>query len=158
MFYKYRFADRSVTWAVLLIRSEVLWDLDCAFCWANAACSAISQLPLAVLKEVASLQKMFADGCEVSGVARASCAIPDSYPTNPQAEVLVFCGVPLSYITAAYFYDSDGRARFSPQPTALTVGVNRTYFDARRDFRIWKQVAEPSSGESWQDAPFSVPS
>src|SRR5436190_20996431 len=38
MFYKYRSADQTATWTVLLIQAEVLWELDCAFCWANASC------------------------------------------------------------------------------------------------------------------------
>src|SRR5262249_20607187 len=103
MFYKYRQADQTTIWAVLLIRADVLWELDCAFCWANAACSAISRLPLAVLKDFSSLAKMFADQCEVSGINRAACGIPNWFPTNPQAEVLAFSGVPLSYVTEIHF-------------------------------------------------------
>jgi hypothetical protein len=148
MFYKYRQADLKATWAVLLIRADVLWELDCAFCWANAACSAISRLPLAVLKDSSSLTKMFADQCEVSGISRAACDIPDCYPTNPQAEVLAFSGVSLSYVTAAYFEDQSGRSKFlPPQGSSLAIGVQPEYYRYRRDWEAWKQVAEANSGE-----------
>jgi hypothetical protein len=158
MFYKYRRGDQTATWAVLLIRADVLWELDCAFCWANASCSAISGLPLTVLKDSSSLEQMFAAKCEVSGISRAACAISDCYPTNPQAEVLVFSGVPLSYVTVACFEDQGGRSKFlPPHDTRLSFDVKPMYFRARSDWQVWKQDAEASSGESWQDAPSSVP-
>jgi hypothetical protein len=158
MFYKYRLADQTAIWAVLLIRADVLWELDCAFCWANAACSAISRLPLAHLMESSSLSKMFADQCEVSGISRAACKIPDCFPTNPQAEVLALSRVPLSCVTAVSFQEQSGRSKLlPPQRLPLTVGVKREYFSARCDWQMWKQVSEASSGASWQDAPSSIP-
>lgn len=158
MFYKYRSADQAATWVVLLIRADVLWELECAFCWANAACTAINRLPLAVLKDSSSLAKMFADQCESMGISRAACGIPDCYPTNPQAEVLAFSRVPLSYVTAACFRDQASRSRFpTPGGTHIVVDVKPAYFNARSDWQVWKQGAEASSGESWQDAPSSVP-
>jgi hypothetical protein len=158
MFYKYRRAHQATTWAVLVIRADVLWELDCAFCWVNASCSAISRLPLTVLKDGSSLARMFADQCEVSGVSRSSCRIPDWFPTNPQAEVLAFSPVPLSYVTATYFQEQDGKSKFlPPQGTPLAVGVKPEYFRARGDWAVWKQVAEASSGESWQDDQSFIP-
>jgi hypothetical protein len=158
MFYKCRLADQAATWAVLLIRADVLWELDCAFCWVNAACSAISRLPLAVLKDSSSLEKMFADQCGVSGISRAACAIPDCYPTNPQAEVLAFSRVPLSYVTAICFNDQRGRSEFQvPHGSRIAVDVKPAYFSARSDWQVWNQGPEASSGESWQDAPSSAP-
>lgn len=158
MFYKYRVADQAATWAVLLVRADVLWELDCAFCWANAASSAISRLSVAVLKDPVSLAKMFADQCEVSGITRAACGIPNCYPTNPQAEVLAFSGVPLSYVTAACFKDRDAKSKFFTSHGArLALDVKPSYFSARSDWQAWKHGTEPSSGELWQDAPSSVP-
>ncbi len=158
MFYKYRLADQGATWGVLQIRADVLWELDCAFCWANAACSAISKLPLALLKAPSSLEKMFADECEVSRISRAACAVPDSYPTNPQAEILAFSGVPLSYMIAACFKDQDGRSKFqTTQSTRLPINVKPMFFNARSDWEVWKQGADTSAGESWQDDLSSVP-
>jgi hypothetical protein len=158
MFYKYRLADQGATWVVVLIRADVLWELDCAFCWANAACAAISRVPLAVLNDLSSLEKMFADQCEVSGISRPACAIPDCYPTNPQAEVLTISKVPLSYVTAACFKDHASRSKFqTPHSLRLVIDVKPPFFSARSDWQVWKRVAEASSGESWQDAPSSVP-
>jgi len=160
MFFKYRNqSDESTTWAVLLIQPKVLWELDCAFCWANAACRVISKIPLLTLREPSSLMKLFSDICEMSGVSRSTCRIPDQFPTNPQAGVLAFSRVPLSYITAVCFEDQAGKANFasSAQGGSFTVGIEPNYFRSRCDYQVWKKVAETKKGESWQDDPFSVP-
>jgi hypothetical protein len=157
MFFKYRRMHPTATWAILQIRSEILWQFDCAFCWANASCSVVRSLPLPLRKDSSSLEKMFADRCEVSGVSRSSCKIPDNYSTNPQAEVLAFSRIPLSYVAAVYFQDENARSKFLPRDKVLTVGVKPDYFDARCDWQLWKQVPETGSGESWQDARSSVP-
>ena len=158
MLYKLRQADQNATWAVLQIRPDVLWELDCAFCWANAACSTISNLPPAILRAPSSLERMFADRCEVSDISRMQCDILDSYPTNPQAEVLVFSGVPLSQIVAVYFQDDRGRSRFlPPQGIPITVGICTAYFNPRNDWQTWKRATEATSGEPWQDDLSSIP-
>jgi hypothetical protein len=138
MFYKYICADQAATWVVLHVRADVLWELDSAFCWANAACSQIKSVPLDMRKELSSFEKMFAPQCEISGVKRADCQIPDHYPTNPQAEVLVFSGVPLEYLTAAYFRDSPGRSKFrNPKGMPITVELGYPYFCPRSDWQLW---------------------
>lgn len=158
MFYKYSSADPAATWVVLLIRVDVLWELECAFCWANAASSAIRRLPLVVLKDSSSLAKMFTDQCQVAGINRASCGIPDGYATNPQAEVLALNGVPLSYITTVCFKDQLSQFKLpTPSSTPIIVDVKPSYFNARSDWQVWKHSPEKSSGESWQDAPSTVP-
>jgi hypothetical protein len=158
MFYRYRQADRAAIWVVLLIRADVLWELDCAFCWANAACSAISRLSSAILKEPSSLVRMFADQCEVSGISRAACRIPDHFPTNPQAEVLAFSHVPVSYIIGAYFEEHSGKSKFLlPRGISFATGVRPEYFSARCDWEVWKQATEGNSGVSWPGAPSSIP-
>jgi hypothetical protein len=118
----------------------------------------MSRLSLAVRKDSSSLAKMFAEQCEVKGISRAECRIPDWYPTDPQAEVLAFSGVPLSYVTAICFRDQVSRSKFpTPIGGRVAVGVKPEYFSARSDWQVWKQRAEASSGELWQDALSSIP-
>ncbi len=145
MFYKYRMADQTASWAVLLIRADVLWQEDCAFCWVNAASSAISGLPLADLKDSSSLAMMFSDQCQLSGVNRTTCAIPDWFPTNPQAEVLAFSPVSPTYFTAVYFQNLGVKSKFlPPKGTHLAVDLKPDYFKWRSDFKAWMGVSEPS--------------
>jgi ssDNA thymidine ADP-ribosyltransferase DarT-like protein len=158
MFYPYRQADQAATWAVLLVRADILWELECAFCWANAACSAINRESVAVLRQPSSLERMFADQCGVSGINRAECQVSEYFPTNPQAEVLAFSCIPLSFVTAVYFEDQSGMAKIASPGLAgaLTIGVKPEYFSPRCDWRKWQKAKELSPGESWQNAPSSI--
>ena len=156
MFYPHRQANKTTTWIVLLIRAEVLWELDCAFCWTNAASNDIRHLDVTMLKDSCYLEKMFADQCESTKIKRADCAIPICYPTNPQAEVLAFSGIPISYVTAGYINDQASLDRFlSTQSPPFTIKVEQKYFSPRDDWEVWKQSTETNKGELWQDDPFS---
>jgi ssDNA thymidine ADP-ribosyltransferase, DarT len=160
MFYKYRCADQTSTWSVLLIKPDVLWEFDCAFCWTNAADSAIIRQPLAILKESSSLRRMFTDRCEITGVNRADCQIPDKFPTDPQAEVLVFSHIPLSFITGVTFPDAWAQAKYCgpPQQTVpASFGVNSAYFRPRCDWEIWRPTTETNRGDEWQEDLSSIP-
>jgi ssDNA thymidine ADP-ribosyltransferase, DarT len=148
MFYRLSHTDPAVTWAVLSLRADVLWELDCAFCWANAACNAIRKLPLAKLRYPLSLAKMFADPCATTGISRKACDIPDSHPTNPQAEVLAFSRIPLTYITGLCFKDQGGRSKFVIlRRMGLPVEVNSAYFRPRSDWQVWQPSPETNPGE-----------
>ena len=139
MFYKYRMAAPTATWVLLLIKADVLWELRCAFCWANAACSVISGQSFEVLGHPLSLEKMFADKCQLTGISRADCGIPAWYATNPQAEVLALSAVPVSYVTGVCLQNNKAKANFAPpEGSSVPVLLQPDYFDARSDWRIWK--------------------
>src|SRR5687767_1747387 len=124
-----------------LDQTDVLWEFDCAFCWTNAANSVISRQSLAILKELSSWRRMFTDRCEITGVDRADCGIPNKFPTDPQAEVLVFSHIPLSFITGVTFPDAWAQAKYCgiPQLTVpVRFDVNSAYFSPRCDWQIWK--------------------
>lgn len=158
MFYRHRQRERAATWTILLLRPDVLWELECAFYWANAAFSHMNKVPLAVLAEPSSLAKMFADACAVTGTSRLSCSIPDGYPANPQAEVLVLSRVPQSYVTEVHFESEIARSRFLlPRNADFRIRVDSRYFRPRCDYRVWSGSADARQGESWQDDPSSVP-
>jgi hypothetical protein len=93
------------------------------------------------------------------GIDRSECRIPEYFPTNPQAEVLAFSRVPLSFVTAVYFENHSGMAGFvSPGfASTLTIGVEPNYFSPRCDWRVWQKAKEASPGELWQNAPSSIP-
>jgi|LSQX01.1.fsa_nt_gb hypothetical protein len=99
MFYHYR-QKNSAKWAVILLKPNILWELDCAFCNDNAAGSLVREIPLSERKNVHYLYSMFKDHLKN---IRCSLEIPDSYTTSPQAEVLVFDPIPAEYITEIHF-------------------------------------------------------
>lgn len=87
MFYSLRMNTAS-TWVLIAIKPNILWEKECAFCASNAASSNVTQIPLENRKGNAAFNAMFAD---VEGKpSRREMRLPINYPTDPQAEVLVF--------------------------------------------------------------------
>ena len=95
MFYGIQRDHQNETWVILCIHPQVLWDLDCAFCAANAASNDVKAIPLDHRRTLSAMRAMYADW---PGKARSELNIPNNYPTNPQAEVLALQGVPRKYI------------------------------------------------------------
>jgi hypothetical protein len=120
MFYKYRQANLQAQWVVLLLKPDILWELDCAFCRENAASKNVTAIPLTKRKQFSALVEMFD---QYPPVKRDT--LPSSYPSHPQAEVLVFGTIPTQYIDIICCEDS------------IATGKSGFYFDARMDYRNW---------------------
>ncbi len=105
MFYKVRQQTSDEKWVVLGLDHALLWRLDCAFCEENAASAEVRHRPLPSLKRVEALQAMFADTVFQGKrtIRRSDLSIPDFYPTNPQAEVLVCEPIKPDYVCEVSF-------------------------------------------------------
>jgi hypothetical protein len=141
MFHKYSRENRA-QWVILLLAVSVLWELDCAFCQDNAAASAVTRVPLTQRKRPDALECLFAD---FNQIRRQDLQIPDHYPTNPQAEVLVFDPVPPWHVKAVHFFTQQALQRwlndnagFDPQG----LRVSRRYFQPREDWRTWSSAPD----------------
>lgn len=105
MFYKYRMAEPNQKWVVLSLPSKILWELECLFCYRNAATKEISSQPDESLSGIDALEKMFT--FEGGGPG-------PEYPSDSQAEVLVMSHIPSDYINNIYVQnieDVDSRYR-----------------------------------------------
>lgn len=135
MFFRLRQQNVGVDWVILAIYPAALWMLRCAFCSTNAASNVVTALPLANRCDLGSFQSMYADW---EGKKRGTLQIPDSYPTNPQAEVLMLNGVPRNYIYAVVVLNWDKKAELEARYPGLDVRVNAGYFRGRMDYAHWK--------------------
>lgn len=135
MFYGIQKDHAGETWVILVIHPQALWDLDCAFCVANAASNGVTAIPLAQRKSVVAMQAMFADW---PGKPRAELNIPDNYPTNPQAEVLALQGVPRQYIIAIITLNEAVRKELAEKFPGVDIRALAGYFRYRRDYAHWK--------------------
>lgn len=135
MFFGLRKDYAGETWVVLAISPQALWDLDCAYCVANAASNGVTAIPLAQRKSVAAMQAMYADW---PGKPRADLEIPDNYPTNPQAEVLALKGVPRKYIMAVITLNEAVRKDLMAKFPGVDIRALVKYFRYRRDYAHWK--------------------
>lgn len=136
MFWGVRQDNTDVDWVVLVIRTDALWMLPCAFCVTNAASASVTAVPLEQRRNLAALQSMYADW---DGKTRAALGIPNYYPTNPQAEVLMLNGVPRDYILGAIVLNAAKQQELQTQYPGLEVQVHASYFRYRQDYAHWKQ-------------------
>ncbi|WP_031566688.1 DarT ssDNA thymidine ADP-ribosyltransferase family protein [Rheinheimera texasensis] len=89
MLYKYRKMQPNQQWAVLTLMPDILWELECLFCWQNAASSSISRLDKSELYGLKALRRMFHTDNNFSVTP---------YPKDSQAEVLVINHIPPRYV------------------------------------------------------------
>ncbi len=134
----YRFQhDRypSEVWVVLEMAPDVLWELKCAFCYTNAATGCMRDLKLRHRATSSAFADLFAD--HDGDPKRSECCIPRCYPTNPQAEVLVFGTIPPSRVRCAYVEGSHA-LQSVPGTDKIPVKVDSRYFQSRSDYRLWR--------------------
>lgn len=135
MFYGIQRDHADEAWVIVVIHPQALWDLDCAFCTANAASNGVTAIPLAQRKTLSAMEAMYADW---PGKPRSELNIPNNYPTNPQAEVLALQGVPRKYILGVLTLNEAVRQELMAKHPGVDMRAKAGYFRYRRDFAHWK--------------------
>jgi hypothetical protein len=135
-------APAGTNWVVIAIHPAILWQTDCAFCVTNAASGTVTAIPLAQRKGLEAMKQMFAD---YPGKARAELNIADNLTTNPQAEVLLLGGVPLSHIFGLIFSTANLAAEYKakyegrpPLHAHIKTYHLPNYFKPRKDYGHWQ--------------------
>jgi hypothetical protein len=138
MFYRLRQDNPGSEWAVLELKAEILCKLKCAFCCTNAGSAEVYNIPLSERMGKDAFQKIFAE--HPNGPTRKELGIEDKvwYPTDPQAEILVFDKVPISDMLTVYFNDSEVYKRYRELiPSNIKASVGSEKFKYREDWRYW---------------------
>jgi hypothetical protein len=136
MFYRLRQRDPSVKWAVIGLSPSILWTKDCAFCATNAANVEMTSIPIDQRKGGAAFERLFE---ERGKVKRLEARIPDSYPTDPQAEVLIFSPIEPRFILGVAFDDAGLTKTYAAKYNgAPPVSMKSTFFSYRVDYSHWK--------------------
>ncbi len=131
MFFKKRI-DSNCTWrwAIILLKREILWELECKFFSSNSAYGFFKTLTEAELSTVQSFDKMFLE------LPSRSC-IPDHYTTDPQAEVLIKGKIPQHYflkVGVETFYD---KWNLKHLEKLIDLEVMEDLFKYRSDYSHW---------------------
>lgn len=135
MFYKLH-QNRTMDWAVTLLDASILWEMDCAFNSTNAASNIMRSIPIHKRKKVEAFANMFSDLQNI----RTQLNIPDPFPTDPQAEVLVFEPISPRYIKGVHF--SSFQIKLEWQNKFSHLGPDffhcaDQFFNPRWDYRYW---------------------
>ena len=137
MFYSLRMKQRDIDWAVIMLDARIVYELPCAFCWTNASDSMVSAIPIQQRMGRNAFENLFADHPDYP--KREQLHIPDFYPTNPQAEVLVFDTIPVEYIKYIYFENVSTHSKYIDVISQITDSSwNPTLFAPRKDWEFWQ--------------------
>ncbi|MFB1082483.1 DarT ssDNA thymidine ADP-ribosyltransferase family protein [Jeotgalibacillus sp. JSM ZJ347] len=138
MFYKYRCRDWSEDWVILGIRASVLWEKHCMYCVENAASNKMKNTPAYDKKGLRGLQNLYQ---EYPGKpSRKELKINDSYPTHPQAEVLVFDEIGLDDILGIAFENQYTLNNYRAIiPPTIKARVSKKLFECRIDDEHWRR-------------------
>lgn len=137
MFYTLRQDNPEVDWVVLLLDAKILCNFDCAFCCENAGSANMYQTDIESRKGIKAFLKLFDEqaGC----YSRKEMNLPSYYPTNPQAEVLVFANIPVEYIKCVYFYNYKTMNKYANLFDDTNMcKVNTYFFYGRKDYNFWQ--------------------
>lgn len=136
MFYKYRMQDTKTDWVVLGINRSVLWKKDCAFCFDNAASANVNLTPIEERKGVEAFELLYKQYPDKP--SRDVLNIKKSYPTSPQAEILVFDYIkPKDIFGVAFQHKSTKKKYEDCIPHGKEVKVIPDYFRYRNDYDHW---------------------
>lgn len=123
-------------WAIMLIRREALWELDCKYILTNASSFGIRMFREEKWSTAQAFEDMFKQ-------MEHRIGIPDSYTTDPQAEVMIKNHVPRRYIGAIAVERSLDTERLGQLPD-IRVEVMPDLFRWRSDFEHWRQFRLPA--------------
>ncbi|PSV00622.1 DarT ssDNA thymidine ADP-ribosyltransferase family protein [Photobacterium kishitanii] len=125
--------DKQQNWVVLELSPELLLanENNSAFFEQNAASGGAKKEIISNRKSATAFEKMFADIKELP--SRKKRGLPDNYPTDPQAEILVFNQIGREYIVAAHFADSDVLEKNKDKLNGMTAKVSPRLFANRKD-------------------------
>lgn len=137
MFFKLRKDNPEINWAVLRLDAQILCDFECAFCWTNAGDATMYNEPIEQRMGREAFLELF--GNRYGYPQREDLNINDWFPTNPQAEVLVFGIIPVEYIQNVYFEKYTVKQEYRDViPEEISASVNLDVFAPRNDWEAWK--------------------
>ena len=136
MFYKYRKIGEGhgIEWAVIVLSKDVLIDKDCLFCQTNAARGSVRQQSEDSMKGVGAFNALY----EQESVRR-ELGLPDDWPTDAQAEVLVKGAIEPRYIRSIVFTSKLLTDELKLKYPKLDIRNDRFFYNTREYSLRWMQ-------------------
>lgn len=131
MFFIKRVQNPQQNWVVLELSPEIILDKESAFFERNAASREVKSEIIENRKLATAFERMFEN---IDGLpSREKRALPDNYPSDPQAEILVFDKIDRDYIVAAHFPNQEILLKYKDQLHGINAKVSPELFDNRID-------------------------
>jgi hypothetical protein len=135
MFYSLRRQNPEQEWVVIGCSPSILWLKECAFCHENAASGNVTPIPIGERKGIKAFQSLFN---EVPGKpSRKELRLEDRYPTNPQAEVLVFDTIEPKFILGVVCQKQQRLMQLKETYTNFQFLCRSDPFSYRLDYQYW---------------------
>ncbi len=131
MFFIKRVQDSQQNWVVLELSPKLILDKESAFFERNAASREVQSEIIENRKLATAFEKMFDDIDKLP--TRKERELPDNYPSDPQAEILVFDKIDRDYIVAAHFANETMLNKYKDQLNGIEPKVSPELFDNRVD-------------------------
>jgi hypothetical protein len=131
MFYIKRVKNPKQKWVVFEISPELLSSVDAAYFERNAASRVVKKQVIENRKSATAFEKMFGEIEELPD--RATTKLPDSYPTDPQAEILIFNKVTKDFIVAAHFQNKKVAKEYNNVLNGIKAKVTPSLYKNRID-------------------------
>lgn len=135
MFFSLRQQNPNTEWVVLGINTNILWQKNVAFCYTNAANSAIRSTHLEDLTGVGAFNKLF-ENINMHPT-RAELKLPNNYPTDPQAEILVFDIIEPQHIIGVVFKTPQHIELYKNLFPGRHYIQYSQFFSPRYDYQSW---------------------
>lgn len=124
--------DPDKDWVILRLKPELLWQKKAYFCRQNAASN----------QERFNLDKMDANAFksmfnDLDYIERNQLNIPDSFTTNPQAEVVFIENIEPEWIIDICVKNGNGMNCYTPNDLNHAKYENETLFKPRSDYQNW---------------------
>lgn len=136
MFYKYRKIGEKngIEWAVIVLSKDVLIEKDCLFCHTNAARGSIRKQSEDAMKGVEAFNALYERES-----TRKELGLPDDWPTDAQAEVLVKGAIEPRYIRSIAFTSKLLADEFKLKHAQLDIRNDRFFYNTREYSLQWMQ-------------------
>lgn len=131
MFFIKRVQNPQQNWLILELSPEIILNKDSAFFERNAASRKVKSEIIENRKMATAFEKMFDDIEKLP--TREERKPPDNYPTDPQAEILVFNKIECSYIIAVHFANEEVMSQCKKQLKGINAKVSPELFENRID-------------------------
>lgn len=129
MFYRKRCDDPTQDWVVLEIDIRTLEKKKCAFFETNAASNEVKKEIITNRRTATAFERMFDDWKD--GLSRSKLGLPENFPTDPQAEVLVFGNIEPNLIKSVHFKTEEGEREYKSLLLGKDSAVSPHLFDKR---------------------------